>query len=425
MTDEMNQHLVIVGAGCAGAELACSARTSGWQGEITLVGEEAELPYHRPPLSKAYLTGAASPESLLLKAPALYSKLAVTLRTGVRVSAIERSARLLRLADGGTLPYGVLALATGGRPRTLPAAREVAGGAVNLHYLRTVESATAIRGELTPGARLVVIGGGYVGLEVAAAAIKSGMRVTLLEAAPRLLERVTAPVLSAFYEAVHREAGVDVRTGTQAENFEMSPDGSRVVAVVINGGERLLVDAVVVGIGLVPNCELARQAGLAVDDGILVDGQLRTGDAAVFALGDCARFPSALYDRRLRIESVPNALEHARLLAAILCGKEPRPETAPWFWSDQYELGLKMSGLSAGHDRIVLRGTPDSRSFCAFYLRGARVLAADTVNRAADFMQAKRLVNQQAQVDVAMLEDESIPLKQIADLAPPAAGPAR
>jgi 3-phenylpropionate/trans-cinnamate dioxygenase ferredoxin reductase subunit len=408
----MNDALLILGNGCGGTEVAFSARAAGWKGPITLVGDEPAMPYHRPPLSKAYLSGEASAASLDIKTPQLYEKCNIGLLTGAAATSIARRERQVTLANGRTLSYDRLVLATGGRARPLPPAAGAAGAA-NFHYLRTRADAEAIRAGFVPGRALVIVGGGYVGLEVGAAARKAGMAVTLLEAAPRLLARVTAPRLSQFYLDVHRAAGVDVRLDTQLERFELSADGSRVTAVLCADGKRLAADLVVAGIGLLPNTELASAAGLAVDDGIIVDDQLCTSDSAIFAIGDCARARSALYGRSVRIESVPNALEQARKLAALLCGRQPRPDSAPWFWSDQYDLALKMVGLSHGYDQLVLRGAIDQHSFSAFYLLEGRVLAADSVNRPHDFIQAKRLVNQRALVDAALLADDSIGLEHM------------
>jgi 3-phenylpropionate/trans-cinnamate dioxygenase ferredoxin reductase subunit len=248
---------------------------------------------------------------------------------------------------------------------------------------------------------------------MAAAAVKFGIKVTVLQAESRVLERVTAPPLSAFYEEVHRQAGVDVRTSEQVEYLELSRDGKSVTVVCCSSGTRVEADWVVVGIGLIPNVELAREAGLTVDNGIVVNTRLQTSDETIFSAGDCACFYSEIYERMVRIESVPNALEQARKIAALLCGKEPRPAAAPWFWSTQYDLNLKIVGLSQGYDRLVIRGSMQDRSFSAFYLAGGRVLAADTVNRPVEFNAVKQLVVQRAQVDAELLADEAVPLNRL------------
>jgi 3-phenylpropionate/trans-cinnamate dioxygenase ferredoxin reductase component len=404
--------LIVVGAGQAGAELAVQARQSGWAGRILLAGDEPSLPYHRPPLSKAYLSGAALPETLPVKAQATYDQAGVELLLGRRVAAIDRLAHRVEFEHGPAIRYTRLALATGGRPRPLPSAAACgADRADNFHYLRTLADVDRIRARFVHGARLVIVGGGYVGLEVAAVAIKQGLQVTVLESAQRVLSRVTAPPVSAFYEAVHRAAGVDVRTGIQLERFLLDATRTRVTGVQCVDGHLFECDLVVAGIGLLPNTELAVACGLAVEDGILVDRAMRTSDPDIVAAGDCTRFESALYGRSVRLESVPNALEQARCAAATLNGKPAAGEGVPWFWSDQYDLKLKMTGLSHGYDRLVLRGSVEARSFCAFYLKGRRVLAVDTVNRIPEFMVAKRLVGEQIEVDADRLADESVPLK--------------
>jgi 3-phenylpropionate/trans-cinnamate dioxygenase ferredoxin reductase subunit len=406
--------LVVVGAGHAGAELAVQAREQGWPGRITLVGDETVLPYHRPPLSKAYLAGTASADSLSLKARSAYETAGVELMLGRQVAEVDLAAARLAFSDGATLGYSRLALATGGRPRPLPAAVSGASGAEaaeNFHYLRTRADVERIRSRFVAGARLAIVGGGYVGLEVAAIAVQHGLQVVVLEAAPRVLARVTAPRVSSFYEQIHRAAGVDVRVGVQVDGFELDRTRRQVTHVLCSDGECVAADLVIAGIGLLPNVELAAAAGLAVDDGILVDACSRTSDANVVAAGDCTRYHSALYARWVRLESVPNALEQSRSAAAVLNGKERRYDSVPWFWSDQYDLKLKMVGLSQGYDRLLVRGSFEARSFSAFYLLGNRVLAVDTVNRPAEFMLAKRLVGERIAVDAERLHDDSLPLK--------------
>jgi 3-phenylpropionate/trans-cinnamate dioxygenase ferredoxin reductase subunit len=404
------QCAVIVGTGHGGSELAVSLREQGWPGRIVLVGDEAALPYHRPPLSKAYLIGEATEASLQLRPAIAYEKARVERWAGARVASIDRGRRSVRLVDGRELGYTKLGLATGGRARTL-ASSALAVPCANVHVLRTLADAEGLRAQLTPGARLVVIGAGYVGLEVAASAIKLGLRVTVLESAPRVLSRVTAPEISAFYEQAHREAGVDLRTAVQIERLEV--DGGRVTAVRCVDGTACPADVVVVGVGQQPNVELAEAAGLVVDNGIVVDEHTRTSDPDIVAIGDCSNHASALYGRRLRLESVPHALEQARTAAATLCGKERIYNAVPWFWSDQYDLKLKMVGLSQGYEQLVLRGSMDRRAFSAFYLKERRVLAVDTVSRPQDFVVAKRLVGERIEVDASQLADETVPLNRL------------
>ncbi|MBD8561842.1 FAD-dependent oxidoreductase [Pseudomonas fluorescens] len=409
-----NETVIIVGAGHAAAELATGLRDNGWQGHIILMGEEPYLPYQRPPLSKTYLLGEITVESLYLKPQVTYDKAGVECILGVRVESIDRQQKVLSLSDGRRLEYTKLVLATGGRPRklVLPSA-DAAEQMQNFHYLRTIDDVNRIRLQMAQGMRIVIIGGGYVGLEVASIAIKRGLQVTVLEALPRVLARVTAPEISAFYEQVHRQAGVDVRTSVVIEGFEFDASADAVSAVLCAGAERIPADLVVVGVGLVPNTELAQACGLAVDNGVLVDEFARTSDPDIVAAGDCTNHPNRVFGRRLRLESVPNAVEQARSAAATLCGKERPYDGVPWFWSDQYDLKLKMVGLSQGYDQLVMRGSPESRAFAAFYLKDGRMLAADTVNRPQDFMLAKRFVAERIVVDPFSLMDESVPLKSL------------
>ena len=412
MTDAASSTAIIIGAGHAGGELAIALRNEGWEGRILLLGEEAHLPYHRPPLSKAYLAGSVEKSSLSIRPQMAYDKANVEFIGGVRVSRIDRANQRLELADGSQLAYDKLAIATGGRPRPLSVPNAtVAERCANFHYLRTLDDVEQIRAQLAPGKRLAIVGGGYIGLEVAASAITQGLQVTVLEALPRVLQRVTAAELSAYYERKHREAGVDIRTGVQVADLEVT--GDTVTAVLCADGSRLAADLVVVGIGLLANTELAAEAGLQVDNGILVDEHAQTSDPHIYAAGDCTNHPNALLGRRLRLESVPNALEQSRVAAANMAGKAKTYASVPWFWSDQYELKLKMVGLAEGFERLVLRGDPATDSFSAFYLKGDKVLAADTVNRPQDFIAAKRLVAEGIAVTDAQLADDSRPLKEL------------
>lgn len=412
MTDAASSTAIIIGAGHAGGELAIALRNEGWEGRILLLGEEAHLPYHRPPLSKAYLAGSVEKSSLSIRPQMAYDKAGVEFFGGVRVTNIDRANKRLALADGKQLTYDKLAIATGGRPRPLAVPNATpAERCANFHYLRTLDDVELIRAQMAPGKRLAIVGGGYIGLEVAAAAVAQGLEVTILEALPRVLQRVTAAELSAYYERKHREAGVDIRISVQVADLEVANE--LVSAVICADGSRLEADLVVVGIGLIANTELAAEAGLAVDNGILVDEQARTSDPDIYAAGDCTNHPNPLLGRRLRLESVPNALEQSRVAAAGMAGKAKTYASVPWFWSDQYELKLKMVGLSEGFERLVLRGDPLTDSFSAFYLRDGKVLAADTVNRPQDFIAAKRLVAEGIAVTAEQLADDSRPLKEL------------
>lgn len=413
----MSEKVVIVGAGQAGGELASALRQRGYTGSITLVGEEEHPPYQRPPLSKGFLLGKVARDALYIKPRETYERLDITLRLRTRVESIDRAAHHVVLSDGSSLPYDRLALATGGQARRLTLPGLDLSQIQNVLCLRSLADVDVLRGELLPERRLVLIGGGYVGLEIAAAAVQLGLRVTVVESAPRLLPRVTGPEVSSFIEGVHRAHGVQFRLGAEVRGLALDASQHRAVGVDIacqGVEERIDADLVLVGIGLVPNTALAAAAGLAVDNGIVVDEYARTSDPDILAIGDCANQPSAYTGGRIRLESVPNAIDHARVAAATLAG-QPEPSSAvPWFWSEQYDLRLQMVGLSSGYDRCITRGALASRAFAAFYLQGSRILAADVIGRPADFTAARRLVTNRTPVDLDRLADEATPLAQVA-----------
>lgn len=414
MTQTDQETICIIGAGQAGCELALALRQQGSAASIVLLGEESHPPYQRPPLSKAYLKGEVEKPSLYLRQQAAYDRANVELVLDTRVERIDLQSKTLTLSSGIERSYSKLALTTGGRPRKLTVNdAERAGRAENFHYLRTIDDVLNIRSRFESGQRLVIVGGGYIGLEVAAAAIARGLNVTVLEAFPRVLARVTAPEMSVFYERVHREAGVDLRTAVEVTGFEFSPSDDSVTGVRCGDGSVVPADVVIVGIGLVPNIELAQAAGLSIDNGIVVDEYARASDPHVVAAGDCTNHPNVASGRRVRLESVPNAIEQARTAAATLAGKQRLYDAVPWFWSDQYDLKLQMVGLSLGYDQVVLRGSTDSRSFTAFYLRNSQIIACDAVNRSQEFMVAKRLVASRSVIDPLVLADESVLLKTL------------
>lgn len=400
--------VLIVGAGQAGSELAAELRTQGHTGRVVMIGDEAGLPYKRPPLSKGFLTGAIPAEQLLIRNAAVYEKNNIEFIGSTSVTSIDRSAKTVTLSDGQTLAYDKLALTTGGRARPLPVMGAELG---NVLSLRSQVDAERIREQLVAGHRLVIIGGGYIGLEIAAVAIKAGLTVTVLESAPRVLARVTAPEMSAFYTRVHREAGVDIQVGVQIAALEN--DGKAVSAVILADGNRVAADVVIVGIGLIPNTELATAAGLAVDNGIVVDEYGQTSDPDIVASGDCANRPSPLLGGRVRLESVPNAMDQARHAARLLVGQPKAYDELPWFWSDQYELKLQMCGLSSGYDQVVIRGSTESRAFSTFYLKEGRIIAADAVSQLKDFGMMKKLVGARATVAADRLADTALALKDL------------
>jgi 3-phenylpropionate/trans-cinnamate dioxygenase ferredoxin reductase subunit len=405
----MEYDVIVVGAGHAAGEFAARLRQDGYAGSIKLIGAEPHLPYQRPPLSKAYLSGQVESDSLLLRPETFFEKHGIGFTGGHTVTRVDRARCKVALDDGSTLIYKNLVFATGGRARRLTCRGADLEG---VFYLRTIGDVAQLRPRFVSGARLVIIGGGYIGLEVAAVAAKHGLYVTVLEAAPRVLARVAGTELSAFYEQAHRAAGVSIVTGAMVESIEAKNDDSSAVGFVnLADGRQFAADFVLAGVGLLPNTEVAAEAGLKVDNGIWVNEYCRTEDPAVFAIGDCSNHPSIFLGRRARLESVPNALEQARVAAQNICGKSVQYDAVPWFWSDQYDLKLQAVGLSDGHDKVVTRGAMDTRSFTAFYLREGKVIAADSVNRPADFLIAKRLVASKMMLAPEQLGDERLPLK--------------
>ena len=410
------ERIIIVGAGQAGGELATGLRKQGYEGRILLLGDEPHPPYQRPPLSKGFLQGKVALTDLYLKPPATYERFDIELRPGTRVEAIDRARKEISLRDGSLLAYDKLVLATGGRARPLSLPGLDAARLDNLFALRSISDVEAMRGRFISGNHLVLVGGGYVGLEVAAVAVQLGLRVTVLEAAPRLLSRVTGPEVSSFIEQLHRARGVEIRLSCEVRGLSLDEEQRLVrgVSFACRGvHERIEADLVLVGIGLLPNTELASAAGLAVDNGIVVDECACTADPAILAIGDCANQPSAYTGGRIRLESVPNAIEHARVAAATLMGKREPSAAIPWFWSDQYGLKLQMVGLSTGYEQCVTRGATPGKELSAFYLEDRRVIAADVIGRPAEFMAAKRLVSSRAEVDVTRLGDAAVPLNSV------------
>jgi 3-phenylpropionate/trans-cinnamate dioxygenase ferredoxin reductase component len=384
--------IVVVGAGQAAVQTAESLRTGGYQGPITLLGDEAHGPYHRPPLSKAWLAGEMDAAQLVMRAPEMLARKQITLRTGTQVTAIDRDRREVQLADGSRLPYSGLVLATGSTPRTLPLPGGTAPGVL---ALRSRDDANAIAERMAlcieQARPVVVIGGGFIGLEVAATARKKGLAVTVLEAAPRLLGRVLAPVLSDWYAALHRGHGVDLMLGAQVASLETGADGA-VSGVRLADGRVLPAGLVVVGIGVAANDQLAQAAGLECDRGIVVDACGRSSDPAIVAAGDCTA--RRLADGSLlRLESVQNATEQGKSAAAALLGQD-RPFTAtPWFWSDQYDKKLQMAGLSTGADQWAVRGDMAAGHFSVYHFKAGHLLAVDSVNSAKDHLQARKLLD--------------------------------
>ena len=398
---------IIAGAGHAGGQTAISLRQAGYDGRIIVCGAEPAPPYQRPPLSKKYLSGELARERVFLRPESFYSRHDVELRLGNAVRGVDPAQRTVVLDDGGSLSFTDLVIATGSRPRRLDVPGSDLG---NIFYLRTLEDADAIGNALVAGRRLAVVGGGYIGLEIASTAKGLGLEVCVIEAADRILGRVTAPEMSGYYTRAHRARGVDVKLSTAVAAFE----GDGTVRRVDCGTETIPADVVVVGIGVVPEVRLAESAGIACDDGIVVDERCATSAAHVYAAGDCTRHPNPIFGRSLRLESVHNALEQARTAAANIAGTPTRYEQAPWFWSDQFDLKLQMVGISDGYDTIVQRGSMDADDFAMFYLKDGVLIAVDAVNRPREFMACRKLVPQRPSIDPVRLADESIPMQEMA-----------
>jgi 3-phenylpropionate/trans-cinnamate dioxygenase ferredoxin reductase subunit len=392
-----------------------SLRQLGYGGDITLLGEERQPPYQRPPLSKTYLSGEMALERTWLRSEGYYARHGIDLRLGVRVAKILREERAVVCADGVRLGYDALALCTGTRARQLSVAGADLPGVL---YLRTVADSDAIKAAVRPGAVAVIIGGGYIGLEVAASLGKLGCAVTVVEALERVMNRVVAPPVSAFFAAEHARHGVEVVTGAAVASLE--GDG-RVERVSCVDGRTFAADLVVIGIGAVPNDELARDAGLEVADGVVVDAFGRTSDPAIFAAGDVTNHPNELFARRLRLESVHNAMEQAKAVARAIAGQPQAYADVPWFWSDQYDLKLQIAGVGDPDDDLIVRGDPAARAFACLHLREGRLVAIDCVNRGGDFLAAKKLIGARAVVEPGRAADPDVPLGAATAAAPGAA----
>lgn len=408
MSETQVRRVVIVGGGQAGGEAAQRLRAGDPNLEITLIGEEPLAPYQRPPLSKKYLAGEWDADRLMLRPPEVYAEEKIALLLKRKAVWIDRNAKRVRLEGGQEIPFDALILATGSRPRTLPVAGADLAG---VHALRTAADVDAIKAGFHPGAKLVVIGAGYIGLEGAAVARQMGLDVTVLEAAVRPLARVTSPEIAGFFLDEHTAKGV--RFGLNAQ-VAVLKGSDRVRAVGLADGSEIPADIVIVGIGINPETTLAQQAGLAVENGICVDRQMRTSDPSIYAIGDCVVRPLVHFDNRMgRLESVHNAIEGGKIAAAAILGQPAPTEEAPWFWSDQYDLKLQIAGQFQGYDKLVLRGDPKERAFAAFYFQAGRLIAVDAVNRPAEYLGAKQLIQRGKSVAPERLADLSTPMKEI------------
>jgi 3-phenylpropionate/trans-cinnamate dioxygenase ferredoxin reductase subunit len=403
----MNDSVVIAGAGHAAGQAAATLRQKHFGGDIVLVGDEPYFPYQRPPLSKKFLAGELPAERLYVKPESFYRESDIQVLLGHRATSIDRAGKQLILSDGDRIGYGKMIIATGAKVRRLavPGA-DLAG----VHYLRGIRDVLDMRQEMQAGRRMVVIGAGYIGLEVAAVACQLGLDVSVIEMQDRVMSRVVSEQLSRFYESEHQARGVRFFLSTGLASIS---GDDRVRAIITADGNTVPADIVLIGIGIEPEVDLAAAAGLAIDNGIVVDDRCQTSDADIYAIGDCTFHPNSLLGRSVRLESVHNALEQAKTAAQNICGVATQYSQVPWFWSDQYDLKLQIAGLSQGYDQTVMRGDPATRSFSCLYLQDGTLIAVDAVNCPRDFMQAKALIGNHAVIAPERLADSDIALKDM------------
>lgn len=403
----MNKKIVIAGAGHAAGQVIATLKQKKFDGCIYLIGEEAYLPYQRPALSKKYLAGEFLAERLNFKASDFYNEPNFEVHLNTRIDKIEPTTKVIQSSDNLEFSYDTLVLSLGARARhmDLPGV-ELAG----VHYLRTIKDADRIREKFRPGRRLIIVGAGYIGLEVAAIAVQLGLDVSVVEILDQVMSRVVSAQVSEFYQKEHRDHGVKLLLSTGIKGF-VGDDHVR--AVDLADGTQIPADLVVIGIGVVPNTKLAVDAGLEVSNGIVVNDHCNTSDPDIYAVGDCTSHPNDVLGYRLRLESVHNALEQAKTAAANICGEDQKYSQVPWFWSDQYDLKLQIAGLSQNYDKTIIRGNPDSRSFSCLYLNENRLIAVDAINRPKDFIQSKKLIANHAVINPKLLADSNIELKNM------------
>ncbi|MEP6962611.1 MAG: FAD-dependent oxidoreductase [Acidobacteriota bacterium] len=390
---------IIVGGGQGGFQTAVSLRAAGYQEPITIVGEEAHLPYQRPPLSKGMLTGKQQERHAVLRPAEFYATQKIELITDARVALIHPATQEVVLAAGSRLKYDALVLATGARNRML-------AGVDRAIYLRTLGEAAEVRQRVAEAASVAVIGGGFIGLEVAAAARSLGKPVTVIEAAPALMGRVVAPVVSEYFRRRHEEQGVRILLNATVERVETD-------TLVLGDGTVVPAEVLIAGIGVLPNDDLARAAGLAVSNGISVDQNLRTADERIYAIGDCAEYPNVFAGARVRLESVQNAVDQAACVAKAIVGQAAPYESVPWFWSDQFDIRMQMVGICTGFDQVVTRGDVESRKFSVFYYRGGKLAAVDSLNRPAEHLLARKIIAARLSISPEQAADDSYDLKNV------------
>jgi len=397
----------IIGAGQAAFQAAVHLRYEGYVGRIVMTGDEPHLPYNRPPLCKSYLAGLVPQEKILLRPRTFFTDSDIEIRTGVKAQKLRLPDRAIDFSDRQSLGFDHLVIATGGRPRRL----DIPGVDLpQVHYLRTLSDVNQIRSDMRPGARLVLIGGGYIGLEVGAVARQMGLEVTILEAAPQLLSRITGSFVAGYYSGLHQQHGVVVHCGTVATHIEPDESGVRVFC---DNAQSHPADLVIIAIGMEPNVDIALNAGIVCNKGIITDDFCRTSVPEIYAAGDCSEHRSSFYDVQMHLQSVPNAIEQGRTAAMAICGKSKPFKHVPWFWSDQYNVKLQSAGVMHGHDQIIVRGSPKDHSFATFYLKDQRLIAMDAINRPEEFSLSREWIAQKTPLCLERIGDDSVPAKQL------------
>ncbi|MEJ2127388.1 MAG: FAD-dependent oxidoreductase [Woeseiaceae bacterium] len=404
----MSKKIIIVGAGHGAGQVVATLKQKKFAGEIVLIGDESYLPYQRPPLSKKFLAGELERKRLLFKPESFYEDPQIDVQLGTRVVHIDRDSRKVFTNHSREYAYDMLVLATGSRVRKI----NVPGADLaEIHYLRSIADVDAIRPNMRSGKNVAIVGAGYIGLEVAAVCRQHGLNVSVIEMENRVMSRVVSPNVSDYIQLAHTNNGVKLLLSTGVTEFK---GRRRVKRVVTDSEQEIPVDFVIVGVGIEPNTDLAEAAGLEVDNGIVVDDRCQTADDRIYAIGDCTSHPNDIYGRRLRLESVHNALEQAKTAASNICGVETHYCQVPWFWSDQYDMKLQIAGLSEGYDDVVLRGDPANGSFACLYLQDQALIAVDAINSPHDFMQSKALIAAHNKLDKEKLADAEVALKDLA-----------
>ena len=393
--------VVIIGAGQTGIQAASALRNNGYNHSITLISDEDKFPYQRPPLSKEYLRGEQQENTLLFRPADYYEKSGIAFKKGVQATAINRNQKTVKLSNNEEINYEHLVLATGARNREFPFGQEM------IHYLRTIDDANLLAEKATEGAHAVIIGGGFIGLELAASLKAKGLLVHVVERSNQLMGRVLSPVMSKVFYKVHHDKGVKVRLNTSLEEY-LEREG-----IKLSNGEELNPNLLIAGIGVLPNTELADAAGLEIDNGIKVNEYLQTSDSAIYAGGDCAQYYNPYAEAEVRLESVQNAADQGDTIAANIMGKQQAYNKVPWFWTIQYHLKLQMAGISSGYDHYILRGEPESEKFSVFYFKKEKLIAVDSLNKPLDHMHSRKLLAAGVTPTRKQIEDESFKLKEL------------